>query len=291
MMLPEEEINIKYDYKGDVMYTTSVINVVYNEKRTNRIVEMIIEHARKGRKILVLGEYVKHLKDILKRLITKETELHNTIVEEKIHQTRKTLEAITPTHVLLPQTIKDTILDYYRQSLGDSCFTYGLYIGEMKNKDRKVSEDKDVILGTYKLASVGMDIPKLNTLIMVSPRKDIEQSVGRILRKDGQSTEVKPLIIDIIDNHGIFANQSRTRKQFYKEYGYTIEHIKMDPVTGKSLSKRTSQDASSISPKERKSAPMLDLTQYSSKSCTTNTKTKSKKMYEPESDDCLLGDD
>ncbi len=300
MMLPEEEINIKYDYKGDVQYTTSVINVVYNEKRTNRIVEMIIEHARKGRKILVLGEYVKHLKDILKRLIDKETKLHNSIVEEKVHTTRKTLEALTPQHILLPQPIKDTIMEYYRESLGDSCFTYGLYIGEMKNKDRKISEEKDVILGTYKLASVGMDIPKLNTLIMASPRKDIEQSVGRILRKDGQSTEIKPLIIDIIDNHGIFANQSRTRKQFYKQYGYTIEHIRMDPVSGKTTSKRTTQDSTS-SP-ERKSAPKMDLSTTSSKtkpkggiqtsilSSLTLGKPKNK-VYQPESDECLLGDD
>jgi superfamily II DNA or RNA helicase len=104
--------------------------------------------------------------------------------------------------------------------------TCGLYIGEMKNADRKVSEAKDVILGTFKLASVGMDIPSLNTLLLASPRKEIEQSVGRILRKDH---EVHPLIIDIIDNHNVFKSQARERKKFYKTYGYTVVHIHVEP--------------------------------------------------------------
>lgn len=121
----------------------------------------------------------------------------------------------------------------------------------MKNDERKISEEKDVILGTYKLASVGMDIPKLNTLIMASPRKDIEQSVGRILRKDTKKDSEKknsekknfeqqqPLIIEIIDNHGIFEGQARARKEFYKEYGYTIENIKMDIKNGSIIPARS----------------------------------------------------
>lgn len=100
--------------------------------------------------------------------------------------------------------------------------TTGLYIGEMKNDKRKISEACDIILGTYKLASVGMDIPALNTLVMVSPRKEIEQSVGRILRKQKSEAGFSPLIVDIIDNHGVFKSQSLERKKFYKQYGYTF---------------------------------------------------------------------
>ena len=33
------------------------------------------------------------------------------------------------------------------------------------------------------MASEGMDIPKLNTIILSSPKSDIVQAVGRILRQ------------------------------------------------------------------------------------------------------------
>ena len=33
------------------------------------------------------------------------------------------------------------------------------------------------------MASEGMDIPKLNTVILASPKSDVEQSVGRVFRQ------------------------------------------------------------------------------------------------------------
>ena len=52
----------------------------------------------------------------------------------------------------------------------------------MKPAELKAQE-KDIILGTYSMASEGMDIPKLNTIFLASPKSDVVQSVGRILRK------------------------------------------------------------------------------------------------------------
>ena len=53
---------------------------------------------------------------------------------------------------------------------------------------------------------------------MGTPKTDIEQSIGRILR-DKHSN---PLVIDIIDSHRIFKNQWAKRKTFYKKENYTI---------------------------------------------------------------------
>ena len=33
------------------------------------------------------------------------------------------------------------------------------------------------------MASEGMDIPKLNTIVLASPKSDVDKSVGRILRE------------------------------------------------------------------------------------------------------------
>ena len=72
------------------------------------------------------------------------------------------------------------------------------------------------------MASEGVDIKTLSTLIMATPKTDICQSVGRILRTNDHD----PLIIDIIDSHKIFQNQFNKRNQYYKKNDYNI--IKMN---------------------------------------------------------------
>ena len=87
----------------------------------------------------------------------------------------------------------------------------GYYIGGMKEKDLKISESKQLILATYAMAAEGLDIPTLTTLILATPKSDIIQSVGRILRVKHSN----PLIIDIVDQHDCFINQFAKRKAFY----------------------------------------------------------------------------
>ena len=62
----------------------------------------------------------------------------------------------------------------------------------MKQKDLKESESKDVMLGTFSMASEGMDIPKLNTIVLASPKSDVIQSVGRILREKADVRKFHP---------------------------------------------------------------------------------------------------
>ena len=88
---------------------------------------------------------------------------------------------------------------------------YGYYIGKMKQE--KLDESaKKIILASYSMASEALDIPTLNTLLMVTPRSSVEQSVGRILRKNNYIIE--PLIIDIVDCLKSFKRQSLIRKDY-----------------------------------------------------------------------------
>jgi superfamily II DNA or RNA helicase len=96
--------------------------------------------------------------------------------------------------------------------------TVGYYIGGMKEKALKETEDKKIVIATYAMAAEALDIKTLTTLIMATPKTDIEQSVGRILR-DKHSN---PIVVDIIDSHDIFKNQWRKRKTFYKRENYKI---------------------------------------------------------------------
>ena len=94
----------------------------------------------------------------------------------------------------------------------------GYYVGGMKDADLKASETKKIIIATYAMASEGLDIPTLTTLIMATPKTDVCQSVGRILRTKHSS----PLVIDIIDYHDIFRNQWMKRQAYYAKQGYHI---------------------------------------------------------------------
>jgi len=97
----------------------------------------------------------------------------------------------------------------------------GYYIGGMKEPALKESETKKVIIATYSMASEALDIKTLTTLIMATPKTDIEQAVGRILR----DKHANPLIIDIVDPHKIFKNQWKKRKTFYKQNKYVINEM------------------------------------------------------------------
>ena len=95
----------------------------------------------------------------------------------------------------------------------------GFYIGGMKEDALKESESKKVIIATYAMASEGLDIKSLTTLCMATPKSDVCQSVGRILR----SKHTQPLVIDIIDSHDIFKRQYGKRRTYYHKKQYVIQ--------------------------------------------------------------------
>ena len=97
--------------------------------------------------------------------------------------------------------------------------TVGYYVGGMKEKDLKESESKRVIIATYAMAEEALDIKSLSMLIMATPKSDVTQAVGRILREKHK----QPLVIDIVDTHDIFKRQWTKRRRFYNKCKYEIE--------------------------------------------------------------------
>lgn len=102
--------------------------------------------------------------------------------------------------------------------------TVGYYVGGMKEAALKESENKQVIIATYSMASEGLDIKTLTTLIMSTPKTDIQQSVGRILREKHN----QPIVVDIIDSHEPFKNQWKKRRAFYMKEKYKIIYTTSD---------------------------------------------------------------
>jgi len=102
--------------------------------------------------------------------------------------------------------------------------TAGYYIGGMKQKDLQETETKQIVIATYAMAAEALDIKTLSRLIMATPKSDITQSVGRILRMKHEN----PIIVDICDSHGCFENQWYQRRRFYKKNQYKIIRTNSD---------------------------------------------------------------
>jgi superfamily II DNA or RNA helicase len=95
----------------------------------------------------------------------------------------------------------------------------------MKKEELNVSNKCKIIIATYQMASEGYDNPDLDTLILASPKGNVEQAVGRILRKKNKNAA---LVIDINDSISIFNNWSKKRQMFYKSKKFTVRYINKD---------------------------------------------------------------
>ena len=106
------------------------------------------------------------------------------------------------------------------------------YIGGMKEKVREEgARDAQVLLASYAMASEAMNIKTLNTVVLASPRKHVEQSTGRILRVRASEREVVPKIIDIVDIHPMYRGQWKKRLTYYRACAYSLKTVTMSEET------------------------------------------------------------
>ena len=115
-----------------------------------------------------------------------------------------------------------SLLTYFYEAINHKQIAeVGYYVGGMKQHKLQETETKQIVLATYAMAAEALDIKTLSTLIMATPKTDIIQSVGRILRVRHDN----PIVVDIVDRHDIFQNQWKQRRVFYKKCNYRIRMI------------------------------------------------------------------
>jgi superfamily II DNA or RNA helicase len=117
-------------------------------------------------------------------------------------------------------------LEIFEELLRPLNVPIGYYIGGMKDEDRdKTAADARVILATYAMASEAMNIKTLNAVALVSPRKKVEQSTGRILRVRPENRTLEHRILDVVDQHDLYTGQWRKRLAYYKQCHYKIYQV------------------------------------------------------------------
>ena len=107
--------------------------------------------------------------------------------------------------------------------------------GSTKNKTRQdeydeiaISDDK-IIVATYGIAAVGINIPRIFNLVLIEPGKSfvrVIQSIGRGIRKAEDKDHVQ--IWDITSTCKFAKRHLTKRKQFYKEASYPFSQEKLE---------------------------------------------------------------
>ena len=138
-------------------------------------------------------------------------------IENKYVKPIEKLHTIVMSHNL-------NILNYmYNKFVCKNYASVGYYVGGMSEEELKKTEKKQIIFASYSMCSEGLDIPTLNAEFLITPKTDVVQIVGRILR--AKHSFANPIIYDFIDNHDVFRKQWLKRKAYYKKQNYKINEI------------------------------------------------------------------
>lgn len=165
-------------------------NLIQISQRNKHIVDIINCLRQTGeRKILILSDRKEHLK-----------ELKNAV------------------DLLIAEDVANYVVDE------DENRTY-FYTGDTKKNERFEAEQyADILFATFQMAQEGLDIDRLNTVILATPKPDVNQAVGRVLRKVLENGDVRPLVIDIVDKLPVFLKQSEKREEFYNKSKYVSQY-------------------------------------------------------------------
>jgi superfamily II DNA or RNA helicase len=194
-------------------------DIVYSEKREEEdpVVVKGIEYIAKDDDEFNETKYDYRGNPAFSTMITKLCSYsHRT--EFILSVLKKELE-IKPDQQIMILAHNRNLLTYLYQAIETrGIATVGYYVGGMKEAELKKSETKKVIVATYSMAAEGLDIKTLSTLILATPKTDVVQAVGRILRVKHD----RPLIVDIVDSHDMFKKQWYKRRAFYLKCKYRV---------------------------------------------------------------------
>lgn len=190
----KEDTNIRVEVFNYDPGDTSFSTVVYNSQgvmSTAHMVNKLAEYAPRTKMIAEILDDIGDGRQIL-------------VLSDRVQHCKDILAALTPElrdkSCILAQTVPSA-------KRAEWCAT------------------KRILIATYSMCKEGFDVPSLNTLLMATPRPDIDQIVGRILRIEKSKRTVHPLIVDIVDI--TFRRQFQQRLALYKKRSYQVDVMEL----------------------------------------------------------------
>jgi len=178
-----------YEYKNE----DPVFNeIIYNKQGVMFTTLMINKLAEEKQRTTWLAE-------ILEDVLTESPQRQVLVLTDRVQHTKDILAA-------LPEPLRE------------KAAILAVNVTSAKRSD--FCSSKSILIATYAMCKEGFDVATLNTLLMATPRPDIDQIVGRILRVEKSARTIHPLILDIVDPQ--FRRQFQERNGLYKKRQYTV---------------------------------------------------------------------
>ena len=146
----------------------------------------------------------KWLVGILEDVLTESPQRQVLVLTDRVQHTKDILAAL-PEQIRLRSAILST--DVTASKRAEFC------------------SNCSVLIATFAMCKEGFDVPTLNTLLMATPRPDVDQIVGRILRIEKSARRIPPLILDLVDPQ--FRRQFQERNSLYKKRNYRVTMMKL----------------------------------------------------------------
>jgi superfamily II DNA or RNA helicase len=192
------------DRRGKPRYAEMLTSLSMTPDRNDRIIGLIRSHVGSGRCLIVLSERRDQLLELERLLLEEEGAVSLTTMPPR--KRRRKNDPPPPPLDPPPQGTKMAV---------------ARVMGGTTNELRDHGfEHFTVLLSTYPYASEGIDIPRLDTLVMASPGINVEQTVGRILRK--HPSKQVPLVVDIRDPFSLFGGMGWKRYNYYSSQNYSF---------------------------------------------------------------------
>lgn len=217
---------VLFNYLGDIIYKKEkagdnrVMVKIFNYESTSKLFA--------EKKSWFNGKIVKSIPKMITN-ITKIDDRNQFIVDIlntiKNNSDRKTLVISDRlAHLDILKTNLDNIITQLEKDgqLDVGEISTAKYIGGMRENCLKLSTEADIIFATYGMAEEGLDIDGLNTIVLATPKNDVVQTIGRIMRKPIKDGDVMPLIIDIVDQFSSFISWADKRKTYYEKKEYDL---------------------------------------------------------------------
>lgn len=217
---------------GKLLVPHMITRLVQDDVRNLRITDTLMSALWNGRHVIVISERLGHL-DILETMLM--TRIHIDATTRTVYVPTSGSETAFARAFADPSVSDAHVADFVAfvrsADVGvderwtwvhcprRSAITVGQFRGGMDPATRCASVRCQVVLTTYQMCSEGLDIPRLDTLIFATPRSNIEQSAGRILRShpDKQS----PVVHDLVDKYSLFEKMYWKRLRVYRSMAFT----------------------------------------------------------------------
>lgn len=197
---------------GEVMVRNTIYTLVPKVEmfHTSFKVPMVVRVSEGVREIVQYPHYAGRTMGLIKIMASNATRNH--LIARKIRKAY-----LGDRHILVQSDTKKHLELIYERliALGVPEWDISFYVGGLTKHQRKEAEKKKVLLSTYMYTSEGTDIPSIDTLVMATPKSNVVQIVGRILRE--HDTKKEPLVIDFIDSDSaVLLGYANKREEWYK---------------------------------------------------------------------------